>query len=335
MAPNSEDDSSSEAEDCGVTGTGKYVTKLNTHDVLLGRGTGPNNNEGNVKFRVAVEGLKLAYVSTASRKAKNRIVRKTVESVKVKNGRFLSKLKKREIKMLGLPHNVVYEVATDAVAIEKTKQALRYVCYKKDPPQMSESLSKSKAKKEEQNLDEEDSLKKPLKRSSTSKYAGESLSSKRKRGDGSSRNLPQLDGSRISLCPTLPTIPGISSLRQVSSPMLTAGLAGPSMSTTSPSLLSLTSSDHFLHGSLLGSTSRANAYDAQLLASARSRMQSSHPFLTTPPFAASFLLRQPPLLPVASGSDSDRALLAAALQQHDTLRAAIQDRFLMLSRPPV
>jgi hypothetical protein len=112
------------------------VTELGPDDVLLGRGTGPSSNEGNVNFRNAVEAMKSDYVSTPSRKAKNKFVRKTVEAIKAKKGRFLSKLRKSEIKMLGMSaHKAVYEVVRDDVAFEKTKQAIRYVHYKKDANQ--------------------------------------------------------------------------------------------------------------------------------------------------------------------------------------------------------
>ena len=136
-------------ESADVEDERKYVTEVGPHDVLLGRGTGPNTNTGNVEFRVAVEALKVAYVGTTSRKAKNRIVRKAVEAVKAKNGRFLSKLRKGEIKILGLPHKVVYEVAPDSTAIEKTKQALRYVCYKKDAPMRGELTRARKSKRDD------------------------------------------------------------------------------------------------------------------------------------------------------------------------------------------
>jgi hypothetical protein len=125
----------------------RYVTEIREHDVLLGRGTGPNNNQGNVVFRIAVEKSKAAYTATSSRKSKNRTVRETVEAVKAKNGRFLSKLKKYEIKRLGLTHKVVYEVVEDSTAIEKTKQALRYVCYKKDSPHKRESSGRKDRKR--------------------------------------------------------------------------------------------------------------------------------------------------------------------------------------------
>jgi hypothetical protein len=122
--------------DGSETGVGIYVTELGADDVLLGRGTGPNSNEGNVNFRIAVEAMKSDYVSTPSRKAKNKLVHKTVEAIKAKNGRFLSKLRKSEIKMLGMSaHKAVYEIMRDDVAFEKTKQAIRYVHYKKDADQ--------------------------------------------------------------------------------------------------------------------------------------------------------------------------------------------------------
>ena len=148
----------------------KYVTKVRPNDVMLGRGTGPNNNAGNVVFRTVVEKLKQPYLSTPSRIKKRQLVRKAVETVKGKNGRFLSRLKKSEIKRLGLLHPEdpvlgriassmsssykksantnskglrkvvpVYEVVEDDVAMEKTKQALRYICYKKDNPRRNQS----------------------------------------------------------------------------------------------------------------------------------------------------------------------------------------------------
>jgi hypothetical protein len=113
-------------------GTGEYVTELRPNNVLLVRRTGPSNNKGNVNFCNAVESMKSDYVSTPSCKAKNKLVRKTVEAIKAKNGRFLSKLRKSKVKMLGMSsHQAVYEVVLDDVAFKKTKQAIRYVHYKK------------------------------------------------------------------------------------------------------------------------------------------------------------------------------------------------------------
>ena len=58
-----------------------------------------------------------------------------IKAIKAKNGRFLCKLSRSEIKGLGLPHKVAYEGVPDSIAIEKTKQAIRYIHYKKEPKQ--------------------------------------------------------------------------------------------------------------------------------------------------------------------------------------------------------
>ena len=117
-----------------------FVKEVGAYDVLLGRGTGPSMNEGNVHFRDAVEMLKSSYISTPSRKTKKQIVRKIVQDTKAKKGRFLNKLSKTEINALGLFGNVYYEVVPDAIALEKTKQAIRYVHYKKDNRKRSKSF---------------------------------------------------------------------------------------------------------------------------------------------------------------------------------------------------
>ena len=135
-----DDDESSDGcvddEPLGTGGTGEYVTELGSFDVLLGRGTGPSMHEGNVHFRLAVEDLKPSYVSTNSRKRKKELVRKAVHTIQAKNGRFLTKLTKGEMKALGLKGKAAYEVVRDIVAMEKTKQAIRYVHYKKKEPAM-------------------------------------------------------------------------------------------------------------------------------------------------------------------------------------------------------
>lgn len=128
-----DDESSDEGADVQRERTGVYVSELGSGDVLLGRGTGPSMHKGNIQFRQAVEDLKPAYISTNSRKAKKGLVRQAVKAIHAKQGRFLTKLKKSEIKKLGLNGNAAYEVVTDDVAMEKTKQAIRYVHYKKVP----------------------------------------------------------------------------------------------------------------------------------------------------------------------------------------------------------
>eukprot|EP00980_Cylindrotheca_fusiformis_P015412 scaffold4335_cov119-Cylindrotheca_fusiformis.AAC.15 len=130
------------SDDESVQRTGVYTSEVGTFDVLLGRGTGPSMNKGNVEFRETVTKLKASYIATPSRKVKKQIIRKIVRDIKAKNGRFLTKLTKNEMKELGLsPNKDMYEVVSDGVALEKTKQAIRYVHYKKDPSTRKRSAS--------------------------------------------------------------------------------------------------------------------------------------------------------------------------------------------------
>jgi hypothetical protein len=111
---------------------GTYITQLGENDVLLGRGTGPCSHEGNVRFRDVIEAMRPQYVATPSRKAKTKVVLKTVETIKAKNGRFLRKVKERKMKAIRIPQKELYEIVPDDIAFEKTKQAIRYVHYRKD-----------------------------------------------------------------------------------------------------------------------------------------------------------------------------------------------------------
>lgn len=114
--------------------TGSYVAEVRSTDVLCGRGTGPSNHRGNVNFRRMVEVAKKQYVATASRRLKNKLVQDVVDQIKRKEGRFLRQLSRAEVKLVGFPvQKILYEVVPDAVSIEKVKQAIRYVHYKKEP----------------------------------------------------------------------------------------------------------------------------------------------------------------------------------------------------------
>ena len=56
----------------------QVITELNAEDVLLGRGAGPNEHAGNIKFRMVVAEFKPSYLATTNRKEKNKIARKAV-----------------------------------------------------------------------------------------------------------------------------------------------------------------------------------------------------------------------------------------------------------------
>jgi hypothetical protein len=113
---------------------GVYVTQLNENDVLQGRGSGSNQHPGNIKYRKMIENIASSYVSTPSRKEKNRMVQKLVADIHATKGRFLHSLGSGKAAGLGLDAEKDHFVEiTDEDAIEKSKQAIRYVHYKKRP----------------------------------------------------------------------------------------------------------------------------------------------------------------------------------------------------------
>jgi len=72
-------------------GQPQYVTELRASDVLFGRGSGPNDHEGNVSFRALVLERKAEYMATNHRQTKAKIARDIVDIVYNANGRFLKK----------------------------------------------------------------------------------------------------------------------------------------------------------------------------------------------------------------------------------------------------
>lgn len=95
----------------------QYVTDLRSADVLFGRGSGPNDHEGNVRFRQLVAERKAEYMATNHRMTKAKIAKDIVNQVFAENGRFLKKI--------DLPDGEVYELADEDTIMEKAKQALR------------------------------------------------------------------------------------------------------------------------------------------------------------------------------------------------------------------
>ncbi|CAJ1964552.1 unnamed protein product [Cylindrotheca closterium] len=93
------------------------------NDVLLGRGTGPNEHLGNCLFRDEVESHKDAYVSAPDKATEDRIVDAIISSIYQNRGRFLKKMDSQQ-DLSGKP---VYEVVLDKkVLAYKIKQAIRY-----------------------------------------------------------------------------------------------------------------------------------------------------------------------------------------------------------------
>jgi hypothetical protein len=113
------------------TTAGEYVKEVHPNDVLFGRGSGPNDHEGNIRFREMVAQRKAEYMATNHRQTKAKIAKDIVDQVFGSGGRFLKKLEPSEANKLGLlteeqMHNQdVYEVVGDDTIMEKAKQALR------------------------------------------------------------------------------------------------------------------------------------------------------------------------------------------------------------------
>lgn len=102
------------------------ITDVHSADVLLGRGSGPNDHIGNIRFREMVAERKAEYLATNHRQTKARIAKEIVDHVHSNNGRFLRKLEADDARANGFPDGVdAWVVASDDTAMEKAKQALR------------------------------------------------------------------------------------------------------------------------------------------------------------------------------------------------------------------
>lgn len=103
-----------------------YITKLGPDDILCGRGSGPNDHEGNIRFRSLIAKRESEYRSTSNRLAKTKIAQDVINEVFKKNGRFLKKVGASEARRVGIPKGVdAYVTASDDTIMEKVKQALR------------------------------------------------------------------------------------------------------------------------------------------------------------------------------------------------------------------
>ncbi|KAK1736574.1 hypothetical protein QTG54_012596 [Skeletonema marinoi] len=106
----------------------QYVTELRDHDVVLGRGSGPNDRQGNINFRSLCKDKKIAYIEATSRDEKGRIAADIVATVHGRGGRFLKRLTAEQAKNVDVQlrgADAVYELADKQTILEKTKQTLR------------------------------------------------------------------------------------------------------------------------------------------------------------------------------------------------------------------
>ena len=108
------------------SGDGQCVTSFYPNDVLFGRGSGPNDHEGNVFFRRLVRERKAEYMNTNHRQTKTKIAREIVDTVRAKNGRFLKKMEAADAKRFGIPKGAdAWCTVDEDTVMEKAKQALR------------------------------------------------------------------------------------------------------------------------------------------------------------------------------------------------------------------
>jgi hypothetical protein len=107
------------------------IHELGENDVLVGRGTGPNKNLGNIRFRVTLKGF---LNNRAQAGSKSKLARMVVATIQARHGRFLRKLSKEEAKLRVIKgggkeqglSRCVYVVIPDEKSVEKTKQAMRF-----------------------------------------------------------------------------------------------------------------------------------------------------------------------------------------------------------------
>jgi hypothetical protein len=123
--------------------TNALVANLSNNDVLLGRGTGANEHEGNKRFRGMASHCLLKSMNNPSsiQISKLEVARQLVAMVHYKKGKFVRKLTRDESKAVtrvvrGSPNNKkcwigyhakdLYVVVPEDVAVEKAKQSFRH-----------------------------------------------------------------------------------------------------------------------------------------------------------------------------------------------------------------
>ena len=141
----------------------RYVkgTDIGPYDCLLGRGTGPNENNGNRNFRALVNKYRDGYMNCFDRNSKDRYVYKVIHTIqKEQGGRFLKRIQKGSKKSNKAPTTPsttptsttntgggaggagdappscvagdIYVVADLSTIFEKTRQAFMYMCRRRN-----------------------------------------------------------------------------------------------------------------------------------------------------------------------------------------------------------
>jgi len=111
------------------------IQQLNPNDVLCGRGSGPNDYSGNIKFRALVMNRRDEYLSTSNRASKAKIAREIVDYVRRMSppGRFLEQME-------GSGKAPLWRAVSEEKSLEKAKQALRQNRHRRGPGSGNESF---------------------------------------------------------------------------------------------------------------------------------------------------------------------------------------------------
>jgi hypothetical protein len=133
------------------------IAKLNDNDVILGRGAGPRQFEGNLLFQSRIKDRHEEYasVTTNVHKTKSRIAKVIVDQTHDLGGRFVKPVEReRQEEDSEVTLEILYEEVADAVAVEKCKQALRDY-RKKQGPSDGKEVGEKGEKKEDGGEEEE------------------------------------------------------------------------------------------------------------------------------------------------------------------------------------
>jgi hypothetical protein len=109
------------------------VDQLGKDDVLLGRGTGPNEHQGNICYRALVkETIQGVPPAAVDRRFKMMLARQVVRKIQERGGRFVKSIggKTTNSSKQGsssiAPKRQLFALVADKVAIEKTVQSFRF-----------------------------------------------------------------------------------------------------------------------------------------------------------------------------------------------------------------
>jgi hypothetical protein len=118
------------------TSISKLLEELGPNDVLLGRGTGPNEYVGNIRFRALVcEVISNSNLATFNSGSKSRLSASVVIAIKERGGRFVKKVSGSSRR-----RGDFYKEVTHTVALGKTKQSFRHQLKYVDPTTLDPTL---------------------------------------------------------------------------------------------------------------------------------------------------------------------------------------------------